>query len=70
MLLLKNTQFLRNHYEPWSNCGTHELLILTKFRNDFTKIVDFLIKAYFWASLDLPLHTCTKNRKAHRALRL
>ena len=42
MLLLKNPQFLRNHYETWSKCGTHELLILTKFRNDCVKIVDFL----------------------------
>ena len=58
MLLLKNTQFLRNHNETWSNCGTHELLILTKFRNDFTKIVDFLIKAYFWVSLKFGVTYC------------
>ena len=31
-------------------CGTHEYLILTKFRIDWVKIVDFLIKAYFWLS--------------------
>ena len=26
MLLLKNPQFLRNQYETWSKCGTHEKL--------------------------------------------
>ena len=28
----------------------HEYLILTKFRNDSVKIVDFLIKGHFWSS--------------------
>ena len=27
--------------------------ILTKFRNDWVKIVDFLVKAYFWVCSDL-----------------
>ena len=36
MLLLKNLQFLPDHYET-----------LSKFRNDRIKIVDFLIKAHF-----------------------
>ena len=48
MLLLKNPQFLSDHYEILiSKEGTHEDLILTKFRNDRVKIVDFLVKAYF-----------------------
>ena len=68
MLLLKNTQFLRNHYETWSNCGTHELLILTKFRNDFTKIVDFLIKAYFWVSLKFGVTYCINVRTLLKSL--
>ena len=34
MLLLKNPQFLPNHYETLSKCGPHEYLILTKFPND------------------------------------
>ena len=51
MLLLKNPQFLPNHYEILWICGTHEYLIFTKFRNDWVKIVDFLIKAYFWQML-------------------
>ena len=48
MLLLKNPQFLPNHYEFLSKCGTNEYLILTKIRNDWVKIVDFLIKAHFF----------------------
>ena len=38
--------------------GTHEDLILTKFRNDPVKIVDFLVKAYFYRSLDWGAHLC------------
>ena len=51
MPLLKNPQFLPNHCETLSQLGTHEYLIVTKFRNDWVKIVDFLIKAYFSLSL-------------------
>ena len=46
MLLLKNPQFLPNHNETLPKYGIHEYLILTKFRNDWVKIVAFLIKAY------------------------
>ena len=42
MLLLKNTQYLPDHYETY--------LIVSKFRNDRVNIVDFLIKAYFCQS--------------------
>ena len=47
MLLIKNLQFLSDHYETLTKEGTHEGLILTMFRNDRVKIVDFLLKAYF-----------------------
>ena len=47
MLLLKNPQFLSDHYEILTKEGTHEDLILTEFRNDRVKIVDFLVKALF-----------------------
>ena len=47
MLLLKNLQFLSDHFETLTKEGTHEDLILTKFCNDPVKIVDFLVKAYF-----------------------
>ena len=46
MLLLKSPQFLPNHNETLSKWGPHEYLIFTKFRNNWAKIVDFLIKAY------------------------
>ena len=46
MLLLKNPQFLPNRDETLSKWGTHKYLILTKFRQNWVKIVDFLIKAY------------------------
>ena len=48
MLLLKNPQFFPNHDENLSKCVTNEYLILTKNRQDWAKIVDFLIKAYFF----------------------
>ena len=53
MLLFKNPQFLPNHYVFLSKSGTNEYLILTKIRNDWVKIVDFLIKAYFLCALFL-----------------
>ena len=30
---------------------THGIIILTKFNGDWTKIVDFLLVVYFWASM-------------------
>ena len=47
MPLLKNPQFLSDHYEILTKEGTHKDLILTKFRNDPVKIVEFLVKTYF-----------------------
>ena len=38
----KNPQFLFDHYEILTKEGTHEDLILTKFRNDRVKIEDLL----------------------------
>ena len=46
MLLLKNPQFYPNHYETLSKWGPNEDFIFTKFRYDWVKIVDFLMKAY------------------------
>ena len=46
MLLLKNPQFSPNHYETLSKQGTHEDLILSKFHNDWVKIVNLLLLAY------------------------
>ena len=50
-LLSKNPQFLPHHYETLSKLGTYEYLIVSKCRNDWVKIVDFSIKAYFCQSL-------------------
>ena len=47
MLLLKNPQFLPDHYKILTKEGTDEDLILTKFRNDRVKIVDFFSKSIF-----------------------
>ena len=63
MLLIKNPQFLSNHYKTWSKSGINENLILTKFRNYWVKIVDFLSIAHFWVSPDLPLHACINFSK-------
>ena len=54
MLLLKNQQFLPNHYETLSKLGTYEDLILTKFRNDW-------VKEYLNVSPDSPGHTVRLN---------
>ena len=43
MFLLKNPQFLPNYYETLSKLPTIELIILTKFYNDWVKTVDFLL---------------------------
>ena len=43
MLLIKNPQFLPNYYETLSKLPTIELIILTKFYNDWVKTVDFLL---------------------------
>ena len=61
MHILKNPQFSSIHYKILSKWGTHEDLILTKFRNDWVKIVDFFIKAYFWQSIDSPDTQCRKK---------
>ena len=47
MLLLKNLQFVPSHCETLSLKGTHEYLIVTKFHNDWVKIVDFFNKSIF-----------------------
>ena len=58
MLLLKNLQFVPNHCETLSQNGTNEYLFVTKFRNDWVQIADFLIKAYFCSSSHLPSPVC------------
>ena len=67
---IKLTQIVIGRYHFTGFCGhqlwyplahptTQELFILIKFRNDCIEIVDFLIKAYFWVSLNWVEHVCT-----------
>ena len=58
VLLLKDPQFLPNHNETLPKQRSHEYPILSKFRYDWVKIVDFLIKAYFSLSLSQPNSQC------------
>ena len=40
--IIKNSQFLPNQADIQAILPTHELIIFTKFHNDWVKIVDFL----------------------------
>ena len=48
-LLIKNPQFCSNQANILATNSAHEMIILTKFHKDRTKIVDFLLIAKFWA---------------------
>ena len=61
MLFIKNLQFLPNHYETWPPWPNYELLILTKFHNDWVQIVDFSLMAYFWACVIFYYSVSTYN---------
>ena len=65
ILLLKNPQFSPNHYETLPKWCPHEYLILTKFRNDWVKIVDFLTKAYFFMCTFFASHLNFSNDVFH-----
>ena len=58
ILLLKNPQFLPNHSKTMLKYSTNVYPILAKFRDDWVKIVDFLIKEYFCLSLHWPHSQC------------
>jgi len=47
ILLTKNLQFYSNLSDILAILSTHELIILTKFDEDQTKTVDFLLGLYF-----------------------
>ena len=51
ILLIKNPQFYSDLAEILLMLPTHELIKLTKFDDDWTKIVDFLLVVYFWVSV-------------------
>ena len=46
-LLTKNLQFYSNLADILAILSTHELIILTKFDEDRSKIMDFLLVVYF-----------------------
>ena len=46
--LIKNRQFYSNQANILATKSAHEMIILTKFHKDRTKIVDFLLIAKFW----------------------
>ena len=51
VLLLKNPQFFfLIIMKLCEKQGTRVYLILAKFRHDWIKIVDFLLKGHFWSS--------------------
>ena len=47
ILLTKNLQFHTNLADILAILSTHEVIIFTKFHEDWTKIVDFLFMAIF-----------------------
>ena len=51
MILIKNPQFYSNFARTLVILPTHGLIILNKFDDDQTKIVDFLLLVYFSASV-------------------
>ena len=46
--LIKNPQFPSNLADIQAKLPTHEVVILTKFRKDCKKIVDFYLHRNFW----------------------
>ena len=48
---MKNPQFHSDLAENLAILFTHGVVILTKFDEDWTKIVDFLLVVYFWANV-------------------
>ena len=46
-IIVKNPQFLSNQADIQAILPTHELVNLTKFHDDWPKIVDFLLLAKF-----------------------
>ena len=49
--ITKNPHFHSNLAEILAILPTHGLIILTKFDEDQTEIVDFLLVVYFWVSV-------------------
>ena len=50
LAISKKSTFLSNLHETWSKYLAHEIIILTKFHEDWIKNVDFLLMANFCES--------------------
>ena len=48
---MKNSQFLAYHAQTLAILPIHEIVILTKFHDNWTKTIDTLLIAYFLASV-------------------
>ena len=57
LLLVKNPQFLSNQADILPKSPIHEPVILTKWHNDWVKIVDFFKETIFWSVLFFITHT-------------
>ena len=51
MLLMKNPQFFSESAETLAILPIHEMVVFTKFHENWAKIVDFSLIAYFGACL-------------------
>ena len=49
--LVKNLHFLTYRHETWGKSLAREVIIFTKFHEDWAKNVDFLQMVYFWMCL-------------------
>ena len=49
MLRIKNPHFLPNFYGTLAKRPSHKMIILANCHQNWGKIVDFLLTAYFWA---------------------
>ena len=45
--LIKNPHFLFYHHETWGKLSSHEVITFSKFHEDSTKNVDFVLIANF-----------------------
>ena len=65
-LLIKNPLFCSNQANILATKSAHEMIILTKFHKDRTKIVDFLLIAKFWACILFFVHPLVFFKKNNK----
>ena len=62
---MKNPQFYSDLAKILAILPTDWLIILTKFDEDWTEIVDFLLLVYFWASVIFKFSFLEKLQNRH-----